>query len=336
MSHKRPDRCAYAGYTQAAVLATLALCSTLGTQARADKADLASALRSARTWGYQLQDIDASSLARSAHDLLVIDAGSGDGTWGLTRKQVRSLKMKPDGTRRIVLAYMNIGEAEDYRYYWKKAWEKSPPGWMGSENCRWKGDHRVRHWMREWQDITFGTPKSYLGRLMDNGYDGVYLDRVDIFYHWRKTRWQAAAEMVDFVARLSRWAKLRRPGFLIVPQNAEELLSTPRYMAAIDAIGKEDMLFGDRGNDVENTPERIARAERNFAPARTAGPPVFTIEYARDPAHKERIRARHEALGFTLYFGPRSLAYLGQDGPPHPEDGDTESVIPEAGQDACE
>lgn len=293
-------------------------------------------LRTATSWGYQLQNIDVARITQSPYDVVIVDAGAGDGSWGPTAQEIRRLKTQPDGSRRIVLAYMNIGEAEDYRYYWKKSWEKAPPAWMGSSNCRWKGDHRVRHWMREWQDIVFGTPRSYLGRILDAGYDGVYLDRIDIFYHWRTERWQAAAEMIDFVVRLSQWSKARRAGFLVVPQNAEELLSWPGYRAAIDAIGKEDMLFGDRGNEIENAPERIARAERNFAPALAAGLPVFTIEYARAPASKERIKARHEKLGFTLYFGPRSLAYLGQEGPRHAEDGDTESVAAPSHGDDCE
>lgn len=322
----------FARHAAAATLSIGLVLTALGDAVGAGAADPqpGNPLRAVKSWGYQLQNIDDARIAASPHDVVVVDAGSGDGSWGLTSQQIRRLKTKPDGSKRIVLAYMNIGEAEDYRYYWKKAWKKNPPPWLGSANCRWAGDHRVRHWMRDWQSIIFGTRKSYLGRIIDRGYDGVYLDRVDIFYHWRISRWQAASEMVDFVARLSQWAKTQRRGFLIVPQNAEELLSVPRYLSAIDAIGKEDMLYGDHGNDVENAPERIARAERNFAPARSTQLPVFTIEYAHDPHNKERIKARHDMLGFTLYFGPRSLAYLGQDGPPHPEDGDTE---PTAGTD---
>ncbi|MBL8567007.1 MAG: endo alpha-1,4 polygalactosaminidase [Hyphomicrobiaceae bacterium] len=293
-------------------------------------------LKAARSWGYQLQNVTAPALARTDFDLLVVDAGSGDGTWGLSQEEVKRLKAKPDGTRRLVVAYMNIGEAEDYRYYWKKAWAKKPPQWMGSENCRWKGDHRVRHWEREWHEILYGSPKSYLGRLIDAGYDGVYLDRVDIYYHWRATRWQAATDMVDLVAALAAYARQRRPGFLIIPQNGEELVSDPRYLATIDGIGKEDMLFGDRGNDKPNAAERVARAERNFAPLRAAGLPVFAVEYMRRAENVETARARLDQLGFISYFGPRSLAYIGRDGPLHPEDGDTESVNPPLDGGACE
>ena len=36
-----------------------------------------------------------------------------------------------------MLGYINIGEAEDYRYYWQPLRMKSPPAWLGTENCRW-------------------------------------------------------------------------------------------------------------------------------------------------------------------------------------------------------
>lgn len=292
-------------------------------------------LGAAQSWGYQLQEIAAAKLDKTTFDVLIVDAGLYRDGGGLTRSEIAALKTKPDGSRRLVLAYVNIGEAEDYRYYWQQAWEKNPPAWMGSPNCRWKGDHRVRHWAPEWQAIIFGTPKSYVGRLIDAGYDGAWLDRVDIFYYWRSERWQAAADMVTFVDRLGTWARGRNPDFLIVPQNGEELVADARYRAAIDGMGKEDMLFGDRGNDTRNAEPRIDRARRNFAPAQKAGLKVLAIEYARKAEHMAAARKELGELRFVPYFGPRSLAYIGHDGTPHKEDGDTEATVADQGDESC-
>lgn len=288
------------------------------------------------SWGYQLQNADPAVIAASPYDLVVIDySRNGTDAQRFTAAEVALMQKKPDGSRRIVLAYLSVGEAEDYRYYWQQAWEKNPPAWMGSPNCRWKGDHRVRHWAPEWQAIIFGTPKSYVGRLIDAGYDGAWLDRVDIFYYWRSERWQAAADMVTFVDRLGTWARGRNPDFLIVPQNGEELVADARYRAAIDGMGKEDMLFGDRGNDTRNAEPRIDRARRNFAPAQKAGLKVLAIEYARKAEHMAAARKELGELRFVPYFGPRSLAYIGHDGTPHKEDGDTEATVADQGDESC-
>lgn len=295
--------------------------------------DLRARLAAARTWAYQLQNLKAAELARTTHDVFVLDWGGA--FYGLKPDEIARLKRKPDGSRRIVLAYINIGEAEDYRTYWKKEWATSPPEWMGGANTRWKGDHRVRHWHPAWRDIVFGSKTSIIGQVMSRSFDGVYMDRVDIWQFWCGERPTTFDDMVTFVDDISRWAKAQKPGFLIVPQNAEELLQSDRYRAVIDGIGKEDFLFGDRGNEVANFDTRIARMESLLALATKDKLPVFAIEYARNPDNQKRAIEHHGRLGHVLYFGPRSLAYLGQKGPANKEDGDSEPYHAAQGPLAC-
>lgn len=286
-------------------------------------------LKSAKSWAYQLQGINAAALARTSYDVLVLDGDLG-------RADVQRLKRKPDGRPRLVLAYVNIGEAEDYRSYWKKAWATAPPEWMGGANTRWQGDHRVRHWHPDWQAILFGNPASVFARLIANGFDGAYLDRVDIYAYWCGERPSSFDDMIAFVEALSQWSKAQRPGFLILPQNGEELLASQRYRAAIDGIGKEDFFFGDRGNDVMNYDTRIELQLELFGHAHRDGLPVLAVEYARQPANQEIARRRHGELGHVLYFAPRSLAYIGQTGPRHKEDGDTEPYLALRGRRGCD
>jgi cysteinyl-tRNA synthetase, unknown class len=314
---------------------------SLPSKAMAEGADTPSApssksrssLRSAKSWAYLLQGIDTGRLARTAYDVLVLDGGDGEN--GLGKRQLQQLKRKPDGSPRLVLAYINIGEAEDYRSYWNSAWTQQPPAWLGSANQHWKGDHRVRHWHQGWRDIVFGHPASVLARIIEVGFDGAYLDRVDVYQFWCGERPTSFADMVAFVEDLSNWAKARKPGFMIVAQNGEELLQDARYRAAIDGLGKEDFLFGDRGNDVLNLATRIERAEQLIGLATADGIPVLAIEYARNPENQELARQRHGQIGSSLYFGPRSLAYLGQGGPQHKEDGDSEPYLARQGPLGC-
>ena len=56
------------------------------------------------------------------------------------------MQRKPDGGARIVLAYLSIGEAEDYRSYWQRDWSVSPPAWLGAENPDWPGNYAVNYW----------------------------------------------------------------------------------------------------------------------------------------------------------------------------------------------
>ena len=89
-----------------------------------------------------MQALDPKTLARGSSDLLVIDysrSGSDDGAF--TKADLDLIQRKPDGTRRVVLAYLSIGEAEDYRAYWQDEWRTNPPAWPKDENKNWCGNY---------------------------------------------------------------------------------------------------------------------------------------------------------------------------------------------------
>ena len=74
-----------------------------------------------------------------------------------------------------MLAYMNIGEAEDYRFYWQDGWRPGNPTWLDAENPDWPGNYEVYHWDPGWQAII----SAYTDRLLSAGFDGAYLDIID-------------------------------------------------------------------------------------------------------------------------------------------------------------
>jgi len=108
-------------------------------------------------------------------DLLIIDGEAEDGP--LTLADVDRLRHKPNGARRLVLCYLSIGEAEEYRGYWQAEWAADPPDWLLAENPAWSGNYTVRFWDASWQAIVY----RQLERIVAAGFDGVYLDCVDAY-----------------------------------------------------------------------------------------------------------------------------------------------------------
>ncbi len=205
---------------------------------RARRAVAARSLAAAKSWGYQLQKIDPDALAAAPYDVLVIDySRDGSDARALTApRRSRKLKIRPDGSRRIVLAYLSIGEAEKYRYYWQPDWETSTlaPPWLAEANKRYRTNFLVRYWHADWQAIVFRGENSYLGRILNAGFDGIYLDRVDCTRNSRSENPAAGEQMIAFVKALAAHARVAQAGFLVVPQNAEELLDEAGYRAVID------------------------------------------------------------------------------------------------------
>ncbi|MBN2894123.1 MAG: endo alpha-1,4 polygalactosaminidase [Bacteroidales bacterium] len=121
-----------------------------------------------------------SAIENTDYDIILIDLFFGDNEL-LSSDDVNRMKIKKNGATRMVICYMSIGEAEDYRYYWNPEWDDDQPEWLDDENSSWKGNYNVRYWYQEWKDVIFGSADSYLDKVISSGFDGVYLDIIDGF-----------------------------------------------------------------------------------------------------------------------------------------------------------
>jgi cysteinyl-tRNA synthetase len=116
------------------------------------------------------------------YDLVIMDLFHNETAY--TQAEIQQLKTKKNGGRRLVICYLSIGEAEDYRYYWQTSWNAKKPEWLLRENPEWAGNYKVKYWAPEWQDIIFAGEQSYLQEILDAGFDGAYLDLIDAFEYF--------------------------------------------------------------------------------------------------------------------------------------------------------
>lgn len=121
-----------------------------------------------------------SSVTATNYDLLIMDLFFNDGS-EFSASEIDQLKQKANGGSRLVICYMSIGEAEDYRYYWQNNWSTGNPSWIRTVNPDWVGNYKVEYWNTEWQQVIFGNQNSYLQKILDAGFDGTYLDIIDAY-----------------------------------------------------------------------------------------------------------------------------------------------------------
>ena len=314
--------------------------------------------RVVRNWGYQLQGdeedgepqpLNAKALAKVPHDLIVIDFskdGSGDGAF--SEKQIAAMKKRKKANS-VVVSYISIGEASDYRDHWQDNWTKwtdedqkcggdltdKAPKWLGAWNESWPNSRKVRYWDPGWQKIIFNDEGSgWLDQIVAAGFDGAYLDIVDGYYHWGcevdkaaclagdpTTERDAAARMVDFIVALSKHARESNPEFLIWPQNGALILDAlededPKrkkaYLNAITGIACEDLFF--RGDEAENNKldpdkETIAILVRDFI---KNGKPVMSVDYLNEDDKIAEYYKQAVSKGFLPYAAPsRGLDGMG-------------------------
>lgn len=103
-----------------------------------------------------------------------------------TSAEIAQLKKKSNGGKRLVVCYLNIGSAENWRYYWRKTWKLHSPDFLEKEYEGYDNEFWVKFWDRKWQKIIYGNDKSYTKKIIDAGFDGIYMDNVEAYralYH---------------------------------------------------------------------------------------------------------------------------------------------------------
>ena len=255
-------------------------------------------------WVYWLDGPRLDQIGRSHFELAVIDY-SADGTaaGAFSGAQIEALRQAT--CERRVLAYLSIGEAENYRWYWRRGWRAGVPAWIVGQDANWPGNFWVRYWDPAWQSIIY----RYLDKIIAAGFDGIYLDRIDAYAEpYAQSHEQ---DMVAFVEAIARYARRRSPigrDFGVIVQNAEDLaVGHPAYVATVDGIGREETYV--RATNRPTPAAERADVETKLALFRrhSRSGLVLTVDYATRP---DLIRLAYQEArlkGFIPYVADVAL-----------------------------
>ena len=268
-----------------------------------------------RSWAYQLQGADPERIAESGFELVVIDYsrdGSEEGEY--SREEID--RLKSSGV--IPIAYISIGEAESYRFYWKEEWNTTPPEWLGRENPEWRGNYAVKYWHPEWRSIIH----AYLDRIIGQGFSGIYLDKVDAYEYWSDpsngedehlSEEEAASRMIELIEDIVRYVRARGNGRVyVIPQNGEGILryDNGTLLRLVDGWAAEDLFYNGTERWSDEEMEWVVEHRIPFLDmVLSKDKPILSVDYVDDGtgysgANRERIddyRRRALERGYIPY-----------------------------------
>ena len=264
-----------------------------------------------------------AKLKECGRDWIVLDATfAGDTPWEQTDLDtIRSGK-----AGRKVVAYLSIGEAEDYRSYWQSDWASNgkrtaaAPVWLGIENPEWKGNYQVKYWNAEWQKLMLPA----IDDAMARGFDGVYLDIVDGFQTYEQgadgylddrinpeTKQTYRRDMVDWVKAIAARARAKNPTALVIPQNGSQLVADNDFVDVISAQGIEDLFTNGKKLQPASHTDEILGHLKTLALAKK---PVLLIEYPKTHQGEALSKKLAEETGLVWLVTDRQLKTLGESG----------------------
>ncbi|MGO4293642.1 endo alpha-1,4 polygalactosaminidase [Chitinophaga sp. RAB17] len=116
-------------------------------------------------------------------------------------------------------------------------------------------------------------------------------------------------EMRNFVIGISQYAKARNTQFAIIPQNGQDLVTTDgestgplatAYVQAIDAVGREDLLFGYTG-DNKPTPTADKNWMQGFLNRIKTTKKVLVTDYCNGSVNMGKSYTTNNANGYISF-----------------------------------
>ncbi len=240
-------------------------------------------------WYYQLQNMDFAQLAQTQYDLIVMDS---EPRVPLNSNVIDRIRCDGNGEK-LVLAYLPIGKAEDFRNYWQEGWGLGNPAWLAKPNLGWEGEYLVRYWDTEWQNIIYGSEDSRLDVIIEAGFDGVVLDAADVYNDFLDENPNAVVDMHSLITDIRDYAiaQTGNSNFGVFVQNTEEQINNTSidWLSSVTGIIKQSHWFESVDRAV--APELSVQYEQDLSQWISAGKPVLTVDYS---VNSDNIRQVYE------------------------------------------
>lgn len=247
---------------------------------------------------YQLHGYDNASIKRikDSHNTLWVIDESKSSSELFSKSEISDFKKNSN----LLISYLSLGEAEDYRSYFVNF----PRELIVGPNPHWAGNYNIRYWRNQWAHIVDQRIKT----MIEAGYDGVIYDVVDAFAIYNEKKLYAK-KMADLIWQTSIKAKKIKSDFHIVLQNASVLFEflneedKRKLINVISGASIENVFF-----EQENQGPIVSPIVANYIKdLKTSNKWIFSIEYTQQENQIKAYLKLMNKLGILGLITDQSL-----------------------------
>ncbi len=233
-------------------------------------------------------NINLTEINNSEFDIVVLNPDE------LNSSNVEMLK----DSGKFVIAYIDIGTAENWRGYWNGSKD-----WVLENDSEWPGEYFVDYSSEEWRGII----KNYINGIISKGFSGIYMDNIDTGYKRYDDGNSSICKnctkvnMIKFIKNISQ--TYRQYGFSIFAQNGLEIASN--ISDYLDGFGFEETYCHGTGNMTEQNVREAKEAIMSNLLSK--GNLILTLDYTENESEIDSVYNRSGCMGFIPYVSTKEL-----------------------------
>ena len=211
-----------------------------------------------------------------------------------------------DKQGRLLIGYLSLGEAEEFRDYWEEIAEED---WVLFENPNWEADHLIDPRSSAWRKLVV---KSIAQHISDFGYDGFMLDTLDTAEMLLELDPTGFAGVREGMADIIRALRRKFPDKIIIANRGLQII--PLAADALDGVLVEDVrsMYDFKLKASRRlTPNEQEWIDNQLFNISLLGLPVFALDYVDppDPLQAKAVFTELKQAGFHPFISTVDLMH---------------------------
>ncbi len=130
---------------------------------------------------YKSKDALVEELAKTNYDIIVMPA-LYDNETTFSSDDIERIRFKHNGSKRLLIAILNVSEASPADYFWNRDWKQGDPIWLERKSFSTQDAYITQYWHPKWQEIL----SHYFRDIIRSGFDGVFFTGIENYQYFER------------------------------------------------------------------------------------------------------------------------------------------------------
>ena len=130
---------------------------------------------------YSDKDTYVTELSKTNYDIIIMNP-LFQKKERYSAQDIQKLKIKKNGSKRLLIATINVSEANPNDYFWQKDWTLGNPEWLKRKSFYSQDSIITKFWHNDWKKII----SNFFKDILNEGFDGIFFTGIENYQYFEQ------------------------------------------------------------------------------------------------------------------------------------------------------